>query len=83
MCILSAHYFQRMPFCLAGMRVCDTHRSHSRVLYKSAYSYIVFVLGAGSCLDLSNFLCSFEINFFCMKHVVVNILSAEYETYRL
>ena len=46
-------YFKRtsflaQPFCVAGMRVCDTQRSYSRVLYKSAYSYIIFVLCAGS-----------------------------------
>ena len=46
-------YFKRtsflaQPFCVADMRVCDTQQSYSRVLYKSAYSYIIFVLCAGS-----------------------------------
>ena len=46
-------YFKRtsflaQPFCVAGMRVCDTQRSYSRVLYKSAYSYLIFVLCAES-----------------------------------
>ena len=44
MCILSAHHFLAQPFCLAGMRVCDTQRSYSRVMQIS----LIFVLCTGS-----------------------------------